>query len=183
MDIFDLSSLIKRKEISPIDLVKEKLKIIEEKNSDINAFITVTAEEALNKARVLEEELQKGLYRGLLHGIPIAIKDLIYTKGIPTTSGSKIYRNFIPSEDATVIKKLKKEGAIILGKLNTHEFAYGPMGDRSYFGPCRNPHNLDRIAGGSSSGSGASVASNMVLASLGTDTGGLFAYLLQHVVS
>ncbi len=172
MDITEISKLMKNKEISPTELVKEKLKTIDEKDRDINAFITVAEEEAFETAEKLEEELEKGQVRGPLHGIPVAVKDLIFTKGIRTTSGSKIYKDFIPSYDATVIQKLKDAGAIIIGKLNTHEFAYGPIGDRSYFGPCRNPHNLDKIAGGSSSGSAAAVAANMVCASLGTDTGG-----------
>ena len=172
MDITEISKRIRNREISPVDLVKEKLNIIKEKNKDINAFITVMEEEALETAMLLEKELEDGKVRGPLHGIPIAVKDLIFTKGVRTTSGSKIFKDFIPNEDATVVQKLKDAGAIIIGKQNTHEFAYGPIGDRSYFGPCRNPHNLEKVTGGSSSGSAAAVAANMVDASLGTDTGG-----------
>lgn len=172
MDITEISSSIQNKEISIVDLVKEKLTVIQEKNSELNAFITVAEEEALEAAEKLQEELENGQVRGPLHGIPISIKDLIFTKGIRTTSGSKIYKDFIPEVDATVVEKLKEAGAIIIGKANTHEFAYGPIGDRSYFGPCKNPHNSEKISGGSSSGSAASVAADMVFASIGTDTGG-----------
>lgn len=163
---------IRKGEISPLDLVNEALKQIAEKNPDHHAFITVAEKEAIESAKQLEQELLNGKVRGPLHGIPIGIKDLIYTKGIKTTMGSKIYEHFIPSFDATVIEKLKQAGAIIIGKTNTHEFAYGPTGDRSYFGACRNPYNLDKMSGGSSSGSAVAVAANMVLASIGTDTGG-----------
>lgn len=163
---------IRKGEISPLDLVNEALKQIAEKNPDHHAFITVSEKEAIESAKLLEQELLDGKVRGPLHGIPIAIKDLIYTQGIKTTMGSKIYEHFIPSIDATVIEKLKQAGAIIIGKTNTHEFAYGPTGDRSYFGACTNPYNLDKMSGGSSSGSAVAVAANMVLASIGTDTGG-----------
>ena len=163
---------IRKGEVSPLDLVNEALKQITEKNIDHHAFITVAEKEAIESAKLLEQELLNGKVRGPLHGIPIAIKDLIYTKGIKTTMGSKIYEHFIPSIDATVIEKLKQAGAIIIGKTNTHEFAYGPTGDRSYFGACTNPYNLDKMSGGSSSGSAVAVAANMVLASIGTDTGG-----------
>jgi len=163
---------IRKGEISPLDLVNEALKQIAEKNPDHHAFITVAEKEAIESAKLLEQELLNGMVRGPLHGIPIAIKDLIYTKGIKTTMGSKIYEHFLPSIDATVIEKLKQAGAIIIGKTNTHEFAYGPTGDRSHYGACRNPYNLDKMSGGSSSGSAVAVAANMVLASIGTDTGG-----------
>lgn len=172
MDIFTTGKRIQKKEISPVDLVKQSLKKVYEENSKNNSFITVSEDEALKQAKVLEEELTKGNMRGPLHGIPIAIKDLVYTKKIRTTMGSKVYEGFIPAFDAPVIKKLKAAGAVIIGKTNTHEFAYGPTGDRSYFGPCRNPHNREKMSGGSSSGSAAAVAADMVAASIGTDTGG-----------
>jgi aspartyl-tRNA(Asn)/glutamyl-tRNA(Gln) amidotransferase subunit A len=172
MDILTTSTLIRNRELSPVDLVKKALEKINEENPKNNAFITVSAEEALRAAKELAREVIDGKIRGNLHGIPIAVKDLFLTKNVRTTMGSKVYENFIPEIDATVIKKLKDAGAIIIGKTNTHEFAYGPIGDRSYFGPCRNPHNLEKISGGSSSGSAAAVAAGMVSASLGTDTGG-----------
>ncbi|MBM7716829.1 amidase [Siminovitchia sp. FSL H7-0308] len=172
MDILSISKLMKKKELSPVELVKETLHKIAIENPKCNAFITVAEEESLQTAKKLEQELLSGKIRSPLHGIPIAIKDLIFTKGIRTTMGSKLYEQFIPDTDATVVQKLKDAGAVIIGKTNTHEFAYGPIGDRSYFGPCRNPHHLDKITGGSSSGSGAAVASGMVTGALGTDTGG-----------
>lgn len=172
MNITELSTLIEKRELSPVDLVKESLEKIFEENKKNNSFITISDEEALQAARMLEKELVEGKVRSKLHGIPIAIKDLIYTKDIRTTMGSKVYENFVPEVDATVIKKLKQAGAIIIGKTNTHEFAYGPIGDRSYFGPCLNPYNLKKISGGSSSGSAAAVGAGMVSLALGTDTGG-----------
>ncbi|MBU8915122.1 amidase [Bacillus sp. FJAT-29953] len=172
MDIVSTSILFKNKELSPDDLVKKTLDKISEENPKNNAFITVCEKESLQAARELEKELIAGEIRSPLHGIPIAVKDLIFTKGTRTTMGSKVYEQFVPDVDATVVQKLKDAGAIIIGKTNTHEFAYGPIGDRSYFGPCRNPHNLDKITGGSSSGSGAAVASGVVMGALGTDTGG-----------
>jgi len=172
MNITEISSLINKRELSPVDLVKGNLEKIYEENKKNNSFITIADEEALQVARKLEKELVEGKNRSQLHGIPIAIKDLIYTKNIRTTMGSKVYENFVPDVDATVIKKLKEAGAIIIGKTNTHEYAYGPIGDRSYFGPCLNPYNLKKISGGSSSGSAAAVGAGMVSLALGTDTGG-----------
>lgn len=172
MDILTTSTLIKERKLSPIELVEKTLEKIFKENSKNNSFITISDGEALQAAKQLELELMEGKVRSRLHGIPIAIKDLIYTKNIRTTMGSKVYKDYVPDLDATVVKKLKDAGAIIIGKTNTHEFAYGPIGDRSYFGPCRNPHHLDKITGGSSSGSAAAVAAGMVSGSLGTDTGG-----------
>lgn len=172
MDILSAAKRIKQKDLSPVDLVKQSLAKISEENAQINAFITVAEEKALHEAKKLEQEALTGKIRSGLHGIPIAAKDLIFTKDLRTTMGSKVYENFVPDADATVIQKLKEAGAIIIGKTNTHEFAYGPIGDRSFFGPCRNPHNLEKITGGSSSGSAAAVAAGMVSAALGTDTGG-----------
>lgn len=172
MDIFTTAGLIRKKELSPVELVKDTLKKIDARNPEVNAFITVCENEALEAAEILEEELLDGKLRGPLHGIPIAAKDLIFTKNIKTTMGSKMYENFIPDADAAVIERLKEAGAIIIGKTNTHEFAYGPIGDRSYFGPCRNPHNPEKISGGSSSGSAAAVAAGMVSGAIGSDTGG-----------
>jgi aspartyl-tRNA(Asn)/glutamyl-tRNA(Gln) amidotransferase subunit A len=172
MDIRTLSAKLQNKEISPVELVNDALNVISEKNPAVNAFITVCEEEALSEAKKAEEEITGGEYRGPLHGIPIGVKDIIFTKDIRTTMGSKVYANFVPEYDATVVKRLKQAGAIIVGKTNTHEFANGPTGDRSYFGAVRNPHHLEKITGGSSSGSGAAVAAKMVPAALGSDTGG-----------
>ena len=172
MDLITTAALIKKRELSPVDLVNENLQKIFAENPKNNSFITIVEDEAIKAAKSLEKEIIAGSIRSPLHGIPIAIKDLIYTKNIRTTMGSKVYENFIPDIDATVVQKLKEAGAIIIGKTNTHEFAYGPTGDRSYFGPCRNPHDLEKMSGGSSSGSAAAVAADMVIASIGTDTGG-----------
>lgn len=155
-----------------MEVVEQTLEKINNENKKYNAFITISSEKALKSARDLEDELMKGKIRGPLHGIPVAVKDLIYTKGIRTTMGSKVYENFVPNVDATVIRKLKRAGAVIIGKTHTHEFAYGTIGDRSYFGPCYNPYNPEKITGGSSSGSAAAVAAGLVSAALGTDTSG-----------
>lgn len=172
MDIVTTAKLIRTRELSPLELVKKTLSKITDKNPEVNAFITVCGDEAIESAKTLEQELLDGKLRGQLHGIPIAVKDLIFTKKIRTTMGSKVYEHFVPDVDAAVIERLKAAGAIIIGKTNTHEFAYGPIGDRSYFGPCRNPHRLEKISGGSSSGSAAAVAAGMVSGAIGTDTGG-----------
>lgn len=172
MDLLTLAESIQKRKISPKEVVQQCLTIINRDNPTYNALITVCEEEALAAASIAEEEIMRGGVKGPLHGIPFVAKDLIFTNGIRTTMGSKVYENFVPNFDATVIQKLKDAGAIIIGKANTHEFAYGPIGDRSYFGPCRNPYNPEKITGGSSSGSGAAVALDMAYFALGTDTGG-----------
>ncbi|WP_236823164.1 amidase [Bhargavaea massiliensis] len=170
--MMDAIRSIRERERSPIEVVNATLDTIRKKDPELNAFITVCEEEAVREAEQLTREWKSETLRGPLHGIPVAVKDLIYTEGIRTTMGSVIHTDFIPSEDSTVIKKLKDAGAVIIGKTNTHEFAYGPTGDVSHFGPVRNPYDLSRISGGSSSGSAAAVASGMALAGIGTDTGG-----------
>src|SRR6202034_2909377 len=135
-----------------------------------NAYITVMTEEALKQAAQLDEEAKAGKFRSPLHGIPIALKDNIDTAGTRTTAASPMFRTRVPTEDAEVVTKLKAAGAIILGKLNLHEFALGCTGDVSYFGPSRNPWSLERVTGGSSAGSGAAVAADLCFGALGTDT-------------
>ncbi|MFC7364062.1 MULTISPECIES: amidase [Bhargavaea] len=164
--------LIRERERSPVELVKDMLETIRKKNGELNAYITVCEEEAVREAEQLTREWESGILRGPLHSIPVAVKDLVFTEGIRTTMGSVIHQDFIPAEDATIIEKLKDSGAIIIGKTNTHEFAYGPTGDVSHYGPVRNPYDPSRISGGSSSGSAAAVASGMAFAGIGTDTGG-----------
>jgi aspartyl-tRNA(Asn)/glutamyl-tRNA(Gln) amidotransferase subunit A len=171
-DLASLSNAIRKKEVSPVEITRKILDHIQVANKQLNAYITVSADEALAAASQAESEIIAGNIKGHLHGIPIALKDLIYTKDIKTTMGSEIYSNFIPDYDAAVVEKLKEAGAVILGKLNTHQFAYGTTGDRSYFGAIRNPYDTSKIAGGSSSGSGAAVAASLCYAALGTDTGG-----------
>ena len=146
----------------------------------MNAFITVTAESALATARAMEAEAQRGKWRGPLHGIPIALKDNIDTAGVRTTGASELFKDRIPTEDAEVARRLKNAGAIILGKLNMHEFAYGPSSAVTYFGPVHNPWALDRISGGSSGGSAASIASDLCFGTLGTDTGGSIRIPSSH---
>ncbi|QHT46059.1 Asp-tRNA(Asn)/Glu-tRNA(Gln) amidotransferase subunit GatA [Bacillus sp. SB49] len=172
MSLNDLSKVVKKKEVSPVEIVRETLKKIHGKQEDTNAFITIADEEAMADAERLERELLEGRRRSDLHGIPVAVKDNIYTKGIRTTMASEVYANYTPDKDAFVIKKLKAAGAVVIGKTNLHEFAYGPIGDRSYFGPTFNPYDKNKITGGSSGGSAAAVGAGVVDFALGTDTGG-----------
>jgi aspartyl-tRNA(Asn)/glutamyl-tRNA(Gln) amidotransferase subunit A len=141
-------------------------------NSSLNAFITVTRDQAMEAARAMEGELLRGKWRGPLHGIPIALKDNIDTAGIRTTAASELFKDRIPSADAEVVRRLKNAGAVLLGKTNLHEFAYGGSSSVSYFGPVHNPWDLDRIPGGSSGGSAAATATGLCFGSLGTDTAG-----------
>jgi aspartyl-tRNA(Asn)/glutamyl-tRNA(Gln) amidotransferase subunit A len=163
---------IRRREISPLELVRECLDTIDRLNPTLNAFITVTAEAALAEAREAEREIEAGSWRGPLHGIPIGLKDLIDTAGTRTTAGSAVFRERVPGEDADVVKKLKAAGAVLIGKQNLHEFAFGGSSMISHFGRVRNPVNPEFIAGGSSGGSAAAVASGMCYAAIGTDTAG-----------
>lgn len=172
LSISEVAEQIKEKKLSPVELTKETIKHIKKLDPTINAFISVFEEESLQQAKLFEEEISTGNYRGPLHGVPISIKDIIQVKDAPTTSGSKIFENWIPSEDATVVEKLKEAGAIIIGKNNMHEFAMGATSENPHYGVIRNPWNLEKIPGGSSGGSGASVASGMSFASIGTDTAG-----------
>jgi aspartyl-tRNA(Asn)/glutamyl-tRNA(Gln) amidotransferase subunit A len=168
----DLSSAIKRKKISPLEVTKALLQQIHEKNPLLNAYITVMEEVALRKAKKAEKEIQKGNIKGPLHGIAIGLKDLVYTKGVRTTFGAERYKDFLPDTDAEIVTRLEKAGAIVIGKCNMHQFAYGATGDRSFFGPVRNPHNPQKITGGSSSGSAAAVAAHLCYGAIGSDTGG-----------
>ncbi|GGB43720.1 amidase [Lentibacillus populi] len=169
--IAGLSVKMKDGGVSPTELVKDLIARIERIDKDLNSFITFNRN-ALVIAEEREQELQFGKYRGPLHGIPIGLKDVIFTKGIRTTMGSEIFKDYIPAKDAFVVEQLKKAGAIIVGKLNTHQFAYGPTGDRSYYGVVANPHDKSKMSGGSSSGSAAAVAACLCYGALGTDTGG-----------
>jgi aspartyl-tRNA(Asn)/glutamyl-tRNA(Gln) amidotransferase subunit A len=170
--VWGASRLLSSKRLSPVELTRVCLERIERLNPLLNAFITVAAESALNEARMAESEIQRGQYRGPLHGIPVALKDMIDTAGLRTTAASAHYANRVPQVDAEVVSRLRRAGAIVLGKLNMQEFAYGGTSVPSYFGPTRNPWNIECIAGGSSGGSAAAVASGLCFAALGTDTGG-----------
>jgi aspartyl-tRNA(Asn)/glutamyl-tRNA(Gln) amidotransferase subunit A len=166
------SQLLRQKAASPVDLTQACLKRIERYNPALNAFITVTIDQALKTAREMEAEQRRGKWRGPLHGIPIALKDNIDTSGILTTAASGLFKDRVPAEDAEVVRRLKDAGAIILGKLNLHEFAYGGTSDVTFFGAVHNPWALDHIAGGSSGGSAAATAADLCFGSLGTDTAG-----------
>ncbi|HET6976456.1 MAG TPA: amidase [Pyrinomonadaceae bacterium] len=166
------SELLRRKEVSPVELTRSCLARIDELNPTINAFITVLHESALAEARAAEDEINDGNWRGPLHGIPIGLKDLIDTAGIKTTCASALFADRVRTEDAYIVQLLKSAGAVLLGKQNMQEFAYGGTSTSSYFGPVRNPWDTNRIAGGSSGGSAAAVATGMCFAAIGTDTGG-----------
>lgn len=152
---------------TPTELVEEALARIDQLDGEIQAFVTVMREEALAQAEEAERELRTGLVRGPLQGIPVGVKDLIAVKGVRTTAGSKVLADNVSQENAAVVEQLRKAGAVIIGKTNTHEFAYG-----TYTPPTRNPWNLEHIPGGSSGGSAAAVAADMCLGALGSDTGG-----------
>jgi len=166
------SRAIQAKQISPLELTQLCLQRIEAINPQVNAFITLTAESALTDARAATEEIARGHYRGSLHGIPLAIKDLFDVRDVATTAGSPLLKNNIALDDAFVVRQLREAGAVFLGKLNLHEWALGVTGVNPHFGPSRNPWNTDYITGGSSSGSGAALAAGLCYGSLGSDTGG-----------
>jgi aspartyl-tRNA(Asn)/glutamyl-tRNA(Gln) amidotransferase subunit A len=170
--IVELAPRLRRKEISPVEVTRACLDRIEKLNPVLNCFITVTAESALAEARAAEIEISRGEWRGPLHGIPIAIKDLLDTAGVRTTAASALYQDRIPTEDAEVVRRLRRAGAVILGKNNLHEFAYGGSSLISFFGDVHNPWNTAHIAGGSSGGSAAAVAAGLCYAAIGTDTAG-----------
>jgi aspartyl-tRNA(Asn)/glutamyl-tRNA(Gln) amidotransferase subunit A len=176
--IEEVARLFRKRKLSPVELTELMLARIEQLNPTLNAYITVAAELALGQARKAESELfaprgRKGYRdRGPLHGIPISLKDNIYTKGIRTTAGSKILKDFIPQHGAHVVVQLNEAGAVILGKTNMHELAYGVTSNNPHYGPVHNPWDLSRIPGGSSGGSAAAVAAGLCCGSIGTDTGG-----------
>ncbi len=172
LTLLEAADQIRTRKISPVDLTRECLAQIERLNPTLNAFITITADLALAQAKQAEEEIASGNYRGPMHGIPIAFKDNLDAAGVPTTAGSNQYRDRIPVEDSEIVRQLKLAGAVIVGKTNMHEFAFGGSGIVSAFGPARNPWDPARITGGSSSGTAAAVAAGMCVAAIGTDTAG-----------
>ena len=180
LTIAEASQLIRRRELSPVDLVRAYLDRIDSYNDRLNAYITVTANRALERARELETEIEGGSWRGPLHGIPIALKDNIDTVGVLTSAGSGVFADRIPDENAHVVTQLEAAGAIFLGKLNMHEFAFGASSAISHYGPVRNPWDLDRIPAGSSGGSGAAVSARLCAGALGTDTGGSIRMPAAH---
>ena len=170
--ITETGLLIESGDLSPVDLTQAHLDRIEATEPALNSFITLLSEQALEKAAAAEREISGGAYRGPLHGIPIGLKDLYYTKDIPTTVGSRILRGFVPDYDAAVVERFDDAGAILLGKLQMHEFALGATSVNPHDGPAHNPWDVTRITGGSSGGSGSAVTAGQCMAALGSDTGG-----------
>lgn len=170
--IKESATLIKEREVSPVELAELFLERISAEDGKINSYITVWEEAALDAARKAEKEISKGNYLGPLHGVPIALKDIFVTKDSRTTCGSKMLRDFVAPYNSTVAEKLMASGSVVLGKNNMDEFAMGSSNETSYFGPVRNPWDTERVPGGSSGGSAAATAANLCLASVGTDTGG-----------
>lgn len=170
--IRELHEKLIKGEITSVELTEKYLKNIEEKNEEINAFLTITKDEALREARVVDEKIKNGEEIDLIAGIPMGIKDNICTSGVRTTAASKILDNYFPSYDANVIRLIKEVGAISLGKTNMDEFAMGSSTENSAYGPVKNPHDLSRVPGGTSGGSVAAVTADMAVWALGSDTGG-----------
>jgi aspartyl-tRNA(Asn)/glutamyl-tRNA(Gln) amidotransferase subunit A len=172
LSIEQAAGLLRKRALSPLELVEAALGRIERFNSNLHAFLTILTEQARQQAKRAEREMRRGETRGPLHGIPISLKDNFYTRGIRTTAGSKILADFVPDADSQVARSLAKAGAILLGKTNMHEFAYGITGENPHYGSSRNPWAPERVSGGSSGGSAVAVATGMGLVSVGTDTGG-----------
>ncbi len=170
--IIELAKQLQSRSLSPVEVTSDCLARTEKLNPLLNAFITVTAESALAQARQAENEMQQGRWRGLLHGVPLGLKDLLDQTGVPTTAASRILRSRVATQDAEVVRRLQEAGAVLLGKQNLHEFAYGGSSIISAYGPVRNPWNPEHITGGSSGGSAASVAAGLGYAAIGSDTAG-----------
>lgn len=176
--ITEIGKLYRRGKLSPVELTKFLLQRIERLNPRLNAYLTVCAESALREAKAAESALSAKAGKksrrdlGPLHGIPLSLKDNLYTKGVRTTGGSQILRDFVPVHDATIVTALKDAGAVLLGKTSLHEFAYGVTSNNPHFGPVRNPWDLERIPGGSSGGLAAALAAGLCYGGIGTDTGG-----------
>lgn len=171
LTISELGRLIRSRQVSPTELTRSFLERIDRLDPTLGAYVTVMAETATTEAEAAEAEISSGMYRGPMHGIPVAIKDIIYTEGVLTSAGSRVLADHVPEYDSTIVERLRGSGAVLLGKLNLSEFAVGGTIDHPYGTP-RNPWNLDRSAGGSSSGSAVAVAGGLCAGSLGSDTGG-----------
>mgnify|MGYP001202831294 CR=1 FL=1 len=168
----ELSELVSHKKVSPVEIIEAHLDRISQTEPVLNSFITLLADEARDAAKRAESMINKGTYLGPLHGIPVGLKDLFNTGGVKTTSGSRIFDNYVPSEDCTVASKFRAAGAILIGKLNMHQFAYGPTGENPDYGHMHNPWDPEKITGGSSGGSGSAAASGQCTITMGSDTGG-----------
>ena len=171
-DVAALSKKLRAREVSPVEVTDAYLARIEEVDKKLNAYITVTVDVAREAAKRAEREIAAGNWRGPFHGVPVALKDLCYTKGIVTTGGSKILEEFVPDYDCTLWSRLAAQGAVLLGKLNMHEFAYGVTSSNPHWGIVKNPYDTTRIPGGSSGGSAAAIVTGMAAATIGTDTAG-----------
>jgi aspartyl-tRNA(Asn)/glutamyl-tRNA(Gln) amidotransferase subunit A len=172
LSLTEAARLLRKREITAAALLEAHLERIEALNPILNAFITVTANQAHQQAHQADAEIASGQYRGPLHGIPLALKDLYETAGLRTTAGSTFFRDYVPAADAFLVEKLKAAGAVLVGKLNMHEIALGVTNENSHYGDCRNPWNPQHISGGSSGGSAAAVAAGLCMGALGSDTGG-----------
>ena len=172
MTLLEAAAALRRREISSAELTASALQRVERLNPSTNAMQTVMAEAARQRAKQANEELARGEGRGPLHGIPVAVKDLFCTQGVRTTGGSKLFEDYVPDHDSTVVERLRAGGAVLVGKTGMHELAYGITSSNPHFGAIRNPWDRDRIPGGSSGGSGAAVAAGMVFMAMGSDTGG-----------
>lgn len=172
MTLAEAAAALRRRDVSSVELTLECLARIEKWNPELNAFLTVTADLAMQQARRADADLAAGMDRGPLHGIPVAHKDLFCTRGIRTTGGSKTFAGYVPEFDAAVVERLHNAGAVLVGKTNLHEHAYGITSENPHYGAVRNPWDPERSPGGSSGGSAVAVATGMALAATGTDTGG-----------
>jgi aspartyl-tRNA(Asn)/glutamyl-tRNA(Gln) amidotransferase subunit A len=172
MTILEAGAQLRTRKVSSLELTRQCLDQIDKLNPKLNTFITVTRAAAEKRASEMDAELTHGLDRGPMHGIPIAYKDLVFTKGVRTTAGSKLYADFIPDRDARIVEQFNASGAVSVGKTGLHELAYGITSNNPHFGAVRNPWDPESIPGGSSGGSGAAVVSGMALMAIGTDTGG-----------
>ena len=172
LDALSIAELVKNREISALDVTQAFLKRIDEVEPKVRAYINVADELAVARAREIDMELADGVDSGLFGGVPIAVKDVLTTRGFPTTCGSKMLEGFIPVYDATAVERIRRAGTVMLGKANMDEFAMGSSTENSYFGPTMNPWDLERVPGGSSGGSAAAVAAGEAPWALGSDTGG-----------
>ncbi len=172
LSIVELAPLLRERKLSPVELTRTLLERSEQLNPRLNAYIRLLPDQALAAARAAEAEIAQGTYRGALHGIPVGIKDLFDVADVPTTFGTSIMRDNTPSQDATVTARLKAAGAIVVGKQNLHEFAFGTTSENPHYGPVHNPWRLDRHPGGSSGGTASAIAGGLTPAAMGSDTGG-----------
>jgi aspartyl-tRNA(Asn)/glutamyl-tRNA(Gln) amidotransferase subunit A len=172
VNIQEAGLALRARKVSAAELTEEALRSIEKENPRLNAFLTVTRDLARQQARMLDEELARGVDRGPLHGIPIAHKDIVDTQGVRTTAGTKIFADRVPVEDAEIVTRLTQAGCVMVGKTNLHELCYGITSTNPHYGAVRNPWDTERIPGGSSGGSAAAVAAGLIFMGSGTDTGG-----------